>query len=79
MAKVHRCSVPHQVGLDLVSLNIQRGRDHGLASYTAWRRLCGLSEPTSWKMLAAVLPSRNVARLQALYTEVGQVDLFIGQ
>ena len=65
-------------GLDLVSLNIQRGRDHGLAPYNAWRELCGQSRVESWKMLSQVFPSMNVARLQALYKTVDDIDVFIG-
>ena len=65
-------------GLDLVSLNIQRGRDHGLAPYNAWRELCGQETVESWKMLAQVFPSMNVARLQALYKTVDDIDVFIG-
>jgi len=67
-----------QFGLDLVSLNIQRGRDHGLAPYSAWRELCNLPKIKSWKELAQTYPSMNVARLQALYRSVDDIDLFIG-
>ena len=67
-----------QFGMDLASLNIQRGRDHGLAPYNAWRELCGQTRVESWKMLAQVFPSMNVARLQALYKDVDDIDVFIG-
>jgi len=51
-------------GLDLVSLNIQRGRDHGLAPYTRWRELCKLPPVKSWRELAQIFPKTIVPRLQ---------------
>ena len=67
-----------QFGLDLVSLNIQRGRDHGLAPYNAWRELCGQERLGSWKQASKAFSSSNVARLQALYKNVDDIDVFIG-
>merc|ERR1719430_1814906 len=65
-------------GLDLVSLNIQRGRDHGLAPYNSWRKLCDLPKVKSWKELAMIFPQNIVPRLQAIYKSVDDIDLFVG-
>jgi len=31
-------------GMDIVTLDIQRSRDHGIPSYTQFRKYCGLKE-----------------------------------
>lgn len=65
-------------GMDLVALNIQRGRDHAIPSYMEWRKLCKLDQFNSWKELAKIFPSMVVARLQSIYKSVNDIDVFVG-
>lgn len=44
-------------GSDLKSLDIQRGRDFGLASYNDARELCGLRRASEWEDFTSEIPS----------------------
>lgn len=64
---------------DLGSINIQRGRDHGLPSYVRFRQLCGLSTATTFDQLSREILSSEVrANLQRLYGDPANIDFFVG-
>ncbi|KFQ16207.1 Myeloperoxidase, partial [Leptosomus discolor] len=67
------------MGLDLAALNMQRGRDHGLPGYNAWRHFCGLSQPQNVDELAEVLDNSELAKkFMDLYGTPDNIDLWIG-
>ena len=67
---------PGSGGLDLVSLNIQRGRDHGLADYNATREAYGLDRIDTF---ADITSDQSVqANLESLYGDVDNIDLWVG-
>lgn len=66
------------LGLDLVALNIQRGRDHGLPPYNDWREVCGLKRVRDWKDLIDDMDPQSINRLATVYPSVDEVDLFVG-
>uniref|UniRef100_A0A8D0L1H6 Lactoperoxidase n=1 Tax=Sphenodon punctatus TaxID=8508 RepID=A0A8D0L1H6_SPHPU len=67
------------MGLDLAALNLQRGRDHGLAGYNAWRGLCGLSQPCNEAELAEVLHNPELAKkFIELYGTPDNIDIWVG-
>ena len=65
-------------GLDLVSLNIQRGRDHGLPGYTVWREYCGLGKVKTFDDLEDYLDHQVLKQISDLYETVDDVDLYTG-
>ncbi|XP_078703752.1 uncharacterized protein LOC144928896 [Branchiostoma floridae x Branchiostoma belcheri] len=70
---------PGSLGLDLAALNIQRGRDHGLPGYNAWRVRCGLPRANSFDELASEIPDGfSRKRLEKLYSHVDDIDVFVG-
>ncbi|NXD12300.1 PERE peroxidase, partial [Nothocercus nigrocapillus] len=67
------------MGLDLAALNLQRGRDHGLPGYNAWRHFCGLSQPQNVSELSEVLRNSKLAeKLIDLYGKPENIDFWIG-
>ena len=67
---------PGQGGFDLASLNIQRGRDHGIADYNDVRAAVGLPKVRSF---AEITRNRELqTKLQQLYGSVDKIDLWVG-
>ncbi|TRY75693.1 hypothetical protein TCAL_04782 [Tigriopus californicus] len=65
-------------GSDLVARNIQRGRDHGLASYNAYREFCGRKAVCTWEQKPADISSSNWETLKDLYNHPNDIDVFVG-
>lgn len=66
---------PGAGGLDLASLNIQRGRDHGIADYNTTRAALGLPKMTKFSQITS--DADLAAKLQSLYGSVDNVDLWV--
>lgn len=64
-------------GMDLVTINIQRGRDHGLPGYNFFRKACGLSKLQSFRQLENVMVEGAGLLFSQLYAHVDDIDLFI--
>lgn len=67
---------PGAGGLDLVALNIQRGRDRGLPDYNSVRIDFGLPPVNSFSEMTTD-PLMNMS-LQALYQDINSIDPWVG-
>lgn len=65
-------------GIDLIAVNIQRGRDHGLPPFNTFRRQCGLPELKSWNQMNGVMRASAIKSLSSTYSSPEDIDLFIG-
>ena len=64
-------------GMDLVSIIIQRGRDHSLPGYNFFRQACGLPKMRSFQELERVMVPGAGRVFSQLYAHVDDIDLFI--
>ena len=67
---------PGSGGLDLVSLNINRGRDHGLADYNSIRQDLGLSPIANFASLTS--DAGLATTLQNTYGTIDKLDPWVG-
>lgn len=68
---------PGNGGLDLVSLNIQRGRDHGLPTYNQARIELGLTPAATWSEITSDTTIQE--RLaQAYDSNIEMIDVWVG-
>ncbi|KAI1731361.1 heme peroxidase domain-containing protein [Ditylenchus destructor] len=64
---------------DLGSINIQRGRDHGLPSYMRFRQLCGLPSVNTFDALSREILSETAREnLRRIYSTPENIDFYVG-
>ncbi len=68
--------MPGSGGMDLASLNIQRGREHGLPSYNDTRETLGFDPITNFNQISS--DPQVQAELQSAYGNVDDIDLWVG-
>lgn len=67
---------PGSGGFDLASLNIQRGRDHGIPHYNALRGMAGLTPVSDFSEISS--DPDVVAGLASVYADVDSIDPWVG-
>ncbi|KHJ87147.1 animal hem peroxidase, partial [Oesophagostomum dentatum] len=65
-------------GVDLVAVNIMRGRDVGLATYNEYRTIAGLKKAATFDDLKSEMDSGKVEALKRVYEDVNDIDLYTG-
>ena len=65
-------------GYDLLAINTQRGRDHGLGGYNAYRSFFGLERISSMDQRPIEIAPDAWQAFQLVYRDPDDIDLFVG-
>ena len=65
-------------GEDLVTRNLQRGRDHSIQPWLSYRVWCGRPTPDDWSVIPPEISPSKWNTLKQLYLRVADIDLFTG-
>lgn len=71
-------SINSDTGLDVLSMDIQRGRDHGLPPYYSFKVMCNQKPVTDFNDFDDVMSESSIQKLRKLYTSAFDVDLLVG-
>jgi peroxidase len=58
-----------EMGLDLIAINMQRGREHGLPGYVRYREICGVGRATKFEDLQSNIPA-DVSYFSSLQNKI---------
>lgn len=67
-----------EFGSDLLSLDIQRARDHGIPSYNDFREFCKLGRAQSWDDYTDLIAAEHVDKLKQIYSSFDDLELVVG-
>ncbi|CAD6194471.1 unnamed protein product [Caenorhabditis auriculariae] len=68
-----------EIGLDLLSVALKQGRDHGIPGYSSIRSGCGLGRVSSFNDLKEIfLPEVKFEYLSSAYDKPEDIDLLVG-
>ena len=62
----------------LISLNIQRAREHGIPGYNSYREVCRLTRAKTFEDFLPEIERETVEKMGQVYTHPDDVDLFTG-
>lgn len=63
---------------DLLTVDIMRGRDHGLAPYVYYLEICNGYGAQTFQSLTKFIPKKYIKKLKQLYSSVRDIDFIVG-